>query len=313
MAMCALHAGWPAEQVQVEALDRSREFLRIAEHAEYGPASIRTEIPAWAMSYLRHDGQCVGIDPMVRGMVRFRPVDVSQTTALSGAAKFDVIFCRNVLIYLNAAVRERLLDAIGASLADDGMLFVGHAEQMIRSTKRTHAFRPVSISHSFALERVAGGVPDVERSPDIVINTDRRIKAAGPRKSVSVDVPTPVKRSPQLSPAMDTPREDTLEDARALADAGHTHEVEPMVRSIIARRGPSAQAFELLGMIRMTENDADGARRLFEQAVYLEPNRSTSLLQLAMISERAGDNSRAATLWDRARRASSPAGREARP
>ena len=79
-----------------------------------------------------------------------------------------------------------------------------------------------------------------------------------------------------------------------------------MVKSIVARRGPSANALELLGMIHMSKNDPAGARRWFEQAVYLEPARSASLLQLALISERAGDARRAATCWDRARR--SPAG-----
>jgi chemotaxis protein methyltransferase WspC len=81
-------------------------------------------------------------------------------------------------------------------------------------------------------------------------------------------------------------------------------ESEAMVRSIIAQRGPSAGAFELLGLIRMAANDVPGAKRLFEQAVYLEPARTASLLQLAMIGERAGDPHRAAAYWERARRAS---------
>jgi cytochrome c-type biogenesis protein CcmH/NrfG len=69
---------------------------------------------------------------------------------------------------------------------------------------------------------------------------------------------------------------------------------------------------ELLGMIRMSANDTAGAKRLFEQAVYLEPTRSASLLQLALISERSGDARRAATYWDRARRAPADAGQERR-
>jgi chemotaxis protein methyltransferase WspC len=95
-----------------------------------------------------------------------------------------------------------------------------------------------------------------------------------------------------------------LAAARDLADAGRMAESREMVRSIIARDGPSAVALELLGLVSIAADDVAGAKRLFEQAVYLEPQRAACLLQLAMISERAGDPQRASMYWDRARRAS---------
>ena len=75
-----------------------------------------------------------------------------------------------------------------------------------------------------------------------------------------------------------------------------------MVRSLLSRHGPSADALELLGMIRMAARDLPEAKRCFEQAVYLEPTRTASLIQLAMISESKGDANRAETYWRRARR-----------
>jgi Tfp pilus assembly protein PilF len=117
---------------------------------------------------------------------------------------------------------------------------------------------------------------------------------------------------PLQSAAVPAVTEDSLETARLLADAGRVRDAEVMVRSIIARRGPSAPAIELLAMIRMSVNDAPGAKRLFEQAVYLEPARAASLLQLAILSEAAGETARAAAYWDRARRASVNPGQEQR-
>jgi Tfp pilus assembly protein PilF len=87
-------------------------------------------------------------------------------------------------------------------------------------------------------------------------------------------------------------------------------ESEAMIRSIMTRRGPSAPALELLGIIRLAADDATEAKRLFEQAVYLEPARSASLLQLAMLSERANDLQRASTYWERARRAAAHVAQE---
>ncbi len=303
MAMAALHAGWPAALVSVGGLDRNREFLRLAAAAEYGATSIRAEIPAWAVPFLRREGERFGIDPAVRSVVWFRQADAIEPAALLAAAPCDVIFCRNLLIYLNAGARARLLDAIGAALAVGGLLFVGHAEQVITGAS---PLRRVPAPHAFALERIDAAAPAAEGPPALRAVPRHRVAAVGQRPRGAALATPCVVAEPQPAP------QETLDDARDLADAGRIQDGETMVRSIIARRGPTAAALELLGMIRMAANDASGARRFFEQAVYLEPARSASLLQLAIISERAGDARRAATLWDRARRAASAGPEERR-
>jgi Flp pilus assembly protein TadD len=103
-----------------------------------------------------------------------------------------------------------------------------------------------------------------------------------------------------------------LDDARDLADAGRARESEAIVRSILARRGPSADALELLGTIRMAGGDLPEAKRCFEQALYLEPSRTVSLLQLAIISEQGGDSRKAESLWNRVRRSTAAGQKEAR-
>ncbi len=290
MAMAALRAGWPVERISVGGLDRNREFLRLAAAAEYGAASIRSEIPAWAMSFLQRSGQTIGIDPAVRSVVWFRQADIVEPAALLAAAPCDVIFCRNVLIYLNAVSRRTLLDSIAATLSAGGLLFTGHAEQVIASGPR---LRPVPAPHAFVLERIDGAA--IEPAARAMSGAARRRKVAAPAQAR----PSAAAHTAPTEPAAEA----TLNDARDLAGAGRLQDGEAMIRSIIARDGPSAAALELLGMIRMAAEDVPGARRLFEQAVYLEPARSTSLLQLAMIFERSGDTQRAAMLWERARRA----------
>jgi chemotaxis protein methyltransferase WspC len=289
MAMAALHAGWPAARISVGGLDRNREFLRAAATAEYGTSSIRTEIPAWAVPFLRHDGETIGIDPAVRAAVWFRQVEAVAPEALP-AGPFDAIFCRNLLIYLNAASRRRLIDAIAGALAIGGLFFTGHAEQSIAGTP---SLRGVPAPHAFALERIEPAAAARARPAA----SDERRAMAAPRRAAAPAAP-PASRPPSApAPA------DTLEAARGLADAGRLAESEAMIRSHVARHGPNAPALELLGVIRMAAGDETGAKRLFEQAVYLEPARATSLLQLAISAERAGDAQRAAIYWDRARRA----------
>ncbi len=297
MAMAAVHAGWAREQVAVDALDRNAEALRAGAEGRYGPASIRGEIPAWAAPFLEREGETICIDAGIRRMVRFLRTDV-LASGLEALGPYDVIFCRNVMIYLNAGARARMLRSVRDSLVIGGLLFVGHAEQFIRGES---ALRPLAPPHTFAMERVQRQPPVEPAAAPVLAVESRPRRIARPPPSGPARAPRPAEPDPEV----------TLDSARELADAGRTAESETMIRSIVARRGPSAPALELLGMIRIAANDTAGARRLFEQAVYLEPTRAASLLQLALISERAGDPRRASVLWDRARRAS--AGREQPP
>lgn len=305
MAMAALHAGWAPERVRVDAIDRNREFLRVAAVGDYGPGSIRTEIPGWAWRYLERADDRIRIDASVASIVRFAQGDAAWPGALAGVAPCDAVFCRNLLIYLNPAARARVLDSICAALAIGGLLFVGHAEQAIRGAA---PLRPVALPHVFALERMDIALGNGASVPRVTpLTATIRPAPRDQRRSSPIGAP---KAAPKLVSA---PPEETIDDAAALADEGRVADAERVVRGIIARGRPSGRAFELLGMIRLVANDVPGARRLFEQAVYLEPNRPVSLLQLAIISERSGDSQRTSVLWERARRASESAEAERRP
>lgn len=298
IAMAALHAGWAPERVSIEGIDRSPRALRTAESAAYGVSSIRSEIPAWAAGYLRIDGDVIRIDPVVRGMVRFSAGDALDPGVLAGPP-CDAIFCRNLLIYLSAAARIRVVESLCEALAPGGLLFVGHAEQVIRSSA---PLRIIPVPHAFALERIdqrcdpmAPGESPLRSMPTVRVVPRRGRPEEAPRARQAVAPPPEV-------PAAEPPA--SLDDASDLADSGRTADAEAMVRSVITRAGPSARALELLGMIRMAANDEAAAKKLFEQAVYLEPGRAASLLQLAIISERQGNAGAAGRLWDRSRRAS---------
>lgn len=289
MAMAALHAGWPAEAVRIDAIDRSEAALERARAGEYGPFSIRHELPAWAVEFLEHRDDRILVRGDVRSMVNFVRADVVGSGILTEGGERDVVFCRNLMIYLNAGARAKLVASIEAALADMGLLFVGHAEQMLCVTRR---LARVEWAHAFALRANRAGAT-VEREPERVRPEPVRTL---PRAVPSV-TPRPMR-------AMEPSPERGIEEARALADAGQTAESEELARLILARKGPSADVLELLGTLRQAQSDSAEARRLFEQALYLEPGRPASLVQLAVIHERRGDHAKAELLWDRVRRAS---------
>jgi chemotaxis protein methyltransferase WspC len=178
MAMTALHAGWNAEQVRIDALDRNPEVLRAAQTGMYGASSIRGALPEWTGPYLHRDPEGIRVSAAVRNMVRFRQEDAAEWTA---DGQLDVVFCRNVLIYLNATARTQVARSICRALVPGGILFVGHAEQFMRTEP---LLRPLAVPHTFALERVdaASPAPPKGSAPSIhVVATSMRQGVSPPR------------------------------------------------------------------------------------------------------------------------------------
>lgn len=80
-----------------------------------------------------HEGQ-VRIKPELADMIRFKQLNLMGEWPMKGP--FDVIFCRNVVIYFDKDTQRRLFDRYADLMADEGYLFVGHSESLFRVTER---------------------------------------------------------------------------------------------------------------------------------------------------------------------------------
>ena len=82
------------------------------------------------------------IDETVRGLVSFRVLNLLDAWPMRG--RFDAIFCRNVVIYFDAATQDRLWHRFAAQLAPGGWLFLGHSERLSPGAKPLFAGRGVT-------------------------------------------------------------------------------------------------------------------------------------------------------------------------
>lgn len=144
MAMSLLHhfpvrEGW---RIEVLATDISTRVLDRARSATW-PIERAIQIPAPYLKrfMLRGTGEQqnkMKAGPEIRAVVQFQQLNLHADTYAVGDA-FDLIFCRNVLIYFNAATKEHVVSRLLARLAPDGLLFLGHAESVtgMRDQPRT--------------------------------------------------------------------------------------------------------------------------------------------------------------------------------
>lgn len=157
IAATLLEAGLRPEDFLVHAIDVSLALLRRAERGRYGPSAFRGADPSrQAAHFTRTEGEyCVR--PLLRASVRFAQGNLMDAAFLAGEAPFDVIFCRNLLIYLAPAARRRLVGTLDRLLAAGGTLFVGHSETIPALAAR---FQPGPRPGAFAYRSArAAGAP----------------------------------------------------------------------------------------------------------------------------------------------------------
>jgi len=137
IAMLAAELLGPAAASRVEILgtDISGEIIARAREGCFTQFEVQRGLPIRAlMSHFTQDGQRWRIKPALRDMVRFEErnllVDCSQL------GRFDVLFCRNVLIYFDAPTKTRVLEMLARQLTQDGVLYLGAAETVIGLTDR---------------------------------------------------------------------------------------------------------------------------------------------------------------------------------
>ena len=128
-------AGW---RVEIVATDLSPTVIERARAGCYSQFEVQRGLPIQRLvRHFRQKGDRWEISPELRRMVRFRTQNLLRDFSALGA--FDVVFCRNVLIYFDEATRTDILARIAGQIAGDGFLTLGAAETVVGLGD---AFRP---------------------------------------------------------------------------------------------------------------------------------------------------------------------------
>ncbi len=129
--MDALGNDYPRWRAGVLATDISADALATARRGVYAKARLEPVPPVAVSRYFtRLDANAFEVRPEVRKEATFRRMNLANDV-YPFKKRFDVIFCRNVMIYFNQAVRARLLEKMHSWLEKGGYLFIGHSESLV--------------------------------------------------------------------------------------------------------------------------------------------------------------------------------------
>ncbi len=296
VAMTLLDAGLPPERFTVDAVDISRRAVARARRAVYGANSFRGEPLDFRDRHFTKTPEGYVLADEVRRPVRFETGNILAADFRPGTGRFDVIFCRNLLIYFDRPTQAQAVKALGRMLAPDGLLFVGHAESQVAASAgyvsanhpRSFAFRPASVPAP------AAALPPGRtlRLPPVMPQPRVTFRAPAKMPAHTIRVSPPLPRSQPPAPPMAA----NLDVARALADRGKLDEAARQCEEHLRQHDASAAAWYLLGVVRDAAGDRQRAAECYSKTLYLEPDHQDALLQRALLAEQTGDAATAAQL-----------------
>jgi chemotaxis protein methyltransferase CheR len=128
-------SGW---RIEIVATDLSQDVLEKSKAGIYSQFEVQRGLPIQMLvKYFKQTGELWQLNADIRGMVQHRQLNLLHD--FSGLGKFDIIFCRNVLIYFDQDTKIRIFERLSKMLEADGTLMLGAAETVVGISD---AFRP---------------------------------------------------------------------------------------------------------------------------------------------------------------------------
>lgn len=319
----------PSWQVEIRAVDLNPAVLERAARGRYTAWALRETPPDVRRRWFTAHGTELLIDRSLRADVTFQAANLaSDDPQLWQPACYDVIFCRNVLMYFAPGKARGVIQRIARSLVPGGFLFLGHAETLRGISDEFH----LRHTHgTFYYERKGG--PGGDRVPDIglprpqvtevpasagndawfraISRATERIAALLPSREPADRAAQPASPAWDPAPALELLRRERFAEALDHLRAGPpAAERDPdvlLLEAALLLHGQQFAAAEdacsrllqidelnagahyVLGLCREQLRDTEGAGEHYRVAAYLDPQFAMPRLHLGLLARRAGE------------------------
>ena len=316
MAMQFAWTGWTADQVAIDALDLNQASLAAMKTRLYKNFSRREsnqEANLMLDHYTRPLADGFEVDPQLVKYVKIHHGNIldPQLDPTGCGAKYDVIFSRNLFIYLDIPSRAKAMANLLRLLDKDGILYFGHAEG---SVIEGHGLVPWNSSFTFAFTRsksvpVSNEVKPVRLDRNTVVTPANAPTIPAPPKKQNVD-PKPKnftssgkiaeskKETPPQKAIAPPPSgvDDQIAKAQMEADAGNLANAAILYQGLLKNQPMNGKLWRMAATVEQARGQAEEAIRMYDRALYLDPKDAETLRMLSLIRRQRGEIARAEQL-----------------
>jgi chemotaxis protein methyltransferase CheR len=261
----------PDLNVEILGTDINEESLHGARTAVYSSWSFRGVSTERQAAHFRQDADHWKLKSKACD-IQFKRVDLIHDdfpSILSGTCDFDLILCRNVFIYFEPRMIQKVVEKMTRALRPGGYLLTAHGEL---HGQKLDGLKVLTFPESCVYQRTTG--------------------------TAAVHVPTPI-RKPAVEAAPVTPVKTTLEFealARHAANEGDYQAAEKWCQSALAADPFATDIYYLLAKISEEQKQMERAKEMLKKALYIDPAFVSAYIELAAIYNSENDRGRARKL-----------------
>ncbi|MES2746005.1 MAG: CheR family methyltransferase [Bdellovibrionota bacterium] len=272
-------AGW---NIEIVGTDINRNFLARATLGHFDDWHLRSMAePMKTVCFKRSaDKSWLIQDEYKKGMsfIHHNLISGRYPPQHDSNENFDIIFCRNVMIYFSAETVASILPRFDRSLHPHGYLFLGYSEI---NTDLYKAFDPVSFPGALLFKKKAESAslfaPQPVLSPLSFLPAEPRPQLPAFKEPIGIATPAKPKTL------------DALIEARQIANKGDFALALKKVDEILLLNSLDASAFYIRGLCLLEMNNLPGAEEAFKKCVYIDRKFCLSHYHLALIYQKLGD------------------------
>jgi len=296
IAIALVEAGLSTNRFSIDAVDISHIAIAKTKRAIYGKNSFRGAGWVERSRYFQAVDDKHEVCTLIRSTVKFQQGNLLNIFA-NAPTKYDIIFCRNLLIYLEDSVCTQILNTLHRLLSPQGLLFIGASETGKVPSDRfsflrqsfTFAYRKLDMA---PLQLIEFKPVEVKPKRSVSISS---VQLAANNQSTAKSTATlrrPIAsatvRSTTATPVNASSNSD-LQQAKELADTGYLEAAISHCKSYLENSFTNVEAHTLLGTLYQATANYDQAERCFQKALYLQPSCYEALMHLALLKEYRGD------------------------
>ncbi len=142
-------------QIDIIGTDISQRVLQVARKGIYGPSSFRSTDPSYKKRFFT---ECEGkyrICDRAKNLISISYLNLFDLPRVALLGKFDVIFCRNVIIYFDLAAKKKVIESFYSRLKPEGFLLLGHSESLMNIS---NSFELRHFQHDMVYQRPSSGL-----------------------------------------------------------------------------------------------------------------------------------------------------------